>query len=145
MTWDPNTGNLYWAVASVLGLTDQRLVEINLKTGKGAFVCWLEETGGLYVVADTKSQLDPVDHADSVQLSHDTLTLKPTETFQLTASVYPWNASDRTVSWRSSDETIATVAPDGTVTALAAGTCTITAVSNLNPDLTASCAVTVAP
>ena len=145
MTWDPNTGNLYWAVASVLGLTDQRLVEINLKTGKGAFVCWLEETGGLYVIAEGKSQLDPVDHADSVQLSHNTLTLKPAETFQLTASVYPWNASDRTVSWRSSDETIATVAPDGTVTALAAGTCTITAVSNLNPDLTASCAVTVAP
>lgn len=121
------------------------LMEINPNTKKYTSICELSQTGGLYVIAEAKSQLDPVDHADSVQLSHGTLTLQPTETFQLTASVYPWNASDRTVSWSSSDETVATVAPDGTVTALAEGTCTITAVSNLNPDLTASCAVTVAP
>lgn len=101
---------------------------------------------GLYIVPGASVGDDGGDvNPTSIELSQTELTLKPTETFQLTASVYPWSASDRTVSWRSSDETIATVAPDGTVTALAAGTCTITAVSNLNPDLTASCAVTVAP
>lgn len=150
MAWDPNTGNLYWAYCSITDAMtgnghSAMLMEINPNTKKYTSICELSQTGGLYVIAEAKSQLDPVDHADSVQLSHGTLTLQPTETFQLTASVYPWNASDRTVSWSSSDETVATVAPDGTVTALAEGTCTITAVSNLNPDLTASCAVTVAP
>lgn len=145
MTWDSNTGKLYWATGCLIK-PSLDLVEIDPVTRDFTHVCSLPTTfGGLYVVSETRSQFEPVDHADLVQLSHDILALHPAETSQLTAFVYPWNATDRTVSWASSDETVATVSSDGTVTALAEGTCTITATSNRNPDLSASCTVTVTP
>ena len=145
MTYDHNTNKIYWASFSTSGLGN-RLYEVS--PYKNELQCVIENIGsitGLYVVTGKSGGGFQETNPTSIELSQTELTLKPAETFQLTASVYPWNASDRTVSWRSSDETVATVAPDGTVTALAEGTCTITAVSNLNPDLTASCAVTVAP
>lgn len=150
MTYDHNTNKIYWAAYSSRSLGgiefDGRLYEISPDNNK--LECVVENIGnitGLYIPTGKSGGSYQETNPTSIKLSQTELTIKPTETFQLTASVYPWNASDRTVSWSSSDETVATVAPDGTVTALAEGTCTITAVSNLNPDLTASCAVTVAP
>lgn len=148
MTYDHNTNKIYWAAYTfnMVGESSGSLYEVS--ADKSEMQCVVKDIGnitGLYIVTGKSGGSYQETNPTSIELSQTELTLKPTETFQLTASVYPWNASDRTVSWRSSDETIATVAPDGTVTALAAGTCTITAVSNLNPDLTASCAVTVAP
>ncbi|MBO0441183.1 M6 family metalloprotease domain-containing protein, partial [Candidatus Enterococcus ikei] len=46
---------------------------------------------------------------------------------QLTATITPDNATNKTVTWRSSDEKIATVDQKGLVTAQASGTATITA------------------
>ncbi|WP_375270038.1 hypothetical protein DOK67_0001195 [Enterococcus sp. DIV0212c] len=46
---------------------------------------------------------------------------------QLTATITPDNATNKTVTWRSSDEKIATVDQKGLVTAQASGTVTITA------------------
>ena len=48
---------------------------------------------------------------------------------QLSATVLPTNATDKSIVWTSSDEDIATVASDGTITALSVGTTTITAIS----------------
>lgn len=75
----------------------------------------------------------------SVTLSQSTLTLKQGETQKLTATVFPSDATDKTVSWSSSNPSIATVS-DGTVTAKDSGTATITAKAG---DKTASCTVTV--
>ncbi len=85
----------------------------------------------------------PTIPATSVTLS-DTVAVVPVgETLQLSATVLPDDASNRTVTWSSSDEAIATVDASGLVTAVAAGTATITATTCDGTALTASCTVTV--
>ena len=65
-----------------------------------------------------------------VTLSHDKAELtKVGETLQLTATVKPSYADNKTITWKSSDEKVATVDKDGKVTAVANGTVTITATS----------------
>ena len=60
----------------------------------------------------------------------------------LTATVEPTDATNPTVTWSSSNDSVVTVA-DGKVTAVAAGSATITAISVDDPDIKATCAVTV--
>ena len=64
------------------------------------------------------------------------------ETFQLTATVLPENATYKTVTWASSNESIATVDQNGLVTALSLGECNITATCQ---GITATCHITVVP
>ncbi len=51
-------------------------------------------------------------------------------TAQITAQVFPENATDKSLTYTSSDETVATVDNTGKVTAKATGTATIKAISN---------------
>ena len=69
-------------------------------------------------------------------------TDKDPRSFQLTATVEPANASDKTVSWASSAPGVATVDKDGNVTAVSKGTATITVTTN-DGGKAASCTVTV--
>jgi uncharacterized protein YjdB len=69
-------------------------------------------------------------------------TITVGESFTLTATVLPDNATNKAVTWTSSDESVATVSADGTVTAKAAGTVTIT-VTTADGNKTATCTVTV--
>ncbi|MCQ2959050.1 MAG: glycosyl hydrolase family 8 [Bacteroidales bacterium] len=55
----------------------------------------------------------------------------------------PADATNKSVTWSSSKESVATVT-DGVITAVAAGTCTITATSEADPSIKAEIAVTVA-
>ncbi len=80
--------------------------------------------------------------AEKVILGQETLSLMVGDTFTLTATVLPEDASDKTVTWTSSDESIVTVNADGVVTALSNGTAIITA-STSTPGVTATCEVTV--
>ena len=76
----------------------------------------------------------------SIYLNPTTLTLEVGKTYSLMATVYPSNATDKTVSWTSSNTSVATVSK-GTVTAVSVGTATITAEAG---DKSATCVVTVA-
>lgn len=77
-----------------------------------------------------------------VGVSPSTLTLDVDETYQLTATVSPSNATVKTVAWTSSAEGVATVNENGVVTAVAAGSATITATTS-DGSYTDTCAVTV--
>jgi hypothetical protein len=65
------------------------------------------------------------------------------ETEQLSATVLPVNANDKTLTWQSSNTAVATVSTDGLVTALAAGTTVITATANDGSGKLANCTVIV--
>lgn len=80
--------------------------------------------------------------ATGVTLNENNKTLKTEETFQLTATVAPDNATNKNVTWSSSDENIATVDENGNIKAIAKGTVTIT-VTTADGGHTATCNVTV--
>lgn len=63
----------------------------------------------------------------SVSISTTSAELEIGKTLQLTATVSPSNATDKSVSWTTSSATVATVTPTGMVTAKAEGTTNITA------------------
>ena len=88
---------------------------------------------------------DPVENSEvavsSVSLNLSMITLKPGGSANLTATINPSIATDKTITWSSSDDKIATV-KNGTVTAVRAGTVTITAKCG---DKEATCTVTVIP
>lgn len=80
--------------------------------------------------------------AESIILSAETLNLLVGDTDQLTATVMPANTTDKSVSWFSSDISVATV-ENGKVTAISAGKVTITATTNDDSNLSATCEVIV--
>lgn len=75
----------------------------------------------------------------SVSLDKNTAGLLVGETLQLSATVLPSNATDKTVIWTSSDSDVATV-ENGLVTALAAGEAVITATAE---EISATCDITI--
>ena len=65
------------------------------------------------------------------------------QTAQLSASVLPSNAENKSITWNSSNTNVATVSSDGFVTALANGNTTITATALDGSGKSGSCAVIV--
>ncbi|MBK5014433.1 DUF1073 domain-containing protein [Pantoea sp. S62] len=80
--------------------------------------------------------------AAGVTVTPATASLAVGATRQLTGTVQPTDATDRTGTWTTSDATKATVSSTGLVTAVAAGSATITFRSN-DGNFTGSTAVTV--
>ena len=70
-------------------------------------------------------------------------TLGALETYQLSASVYPSDANNKTLIWTSSDTAVATVSNTGLVTAIGRGTATITATATDGSEVYDTCIVTV--
>ena len=84
--------------------------------------------------------VDPI-HVSGVSLDKSSTTITVGGTEQLTATIAPANATNKSVTWSSSDESKATVS-GGLVTAVAAGPATIT-VTTVDGSHTATCSVTV--
>lgn len=78
----------------------------------------------------------------SISQDKTALTLTEEETYQLTATIEPADATNQNVTWTSDDTAVATVSSDGLVTAVQAGTATIT-VTTEEGGKTATCRVTV--
>ena len=91
---------------------------------------------------EQKAETDvPATAVTSVALDKTTLALTVGDAaVQLTATVAPEDATDKTVTWSSDKTSVATVDATGKVTAVAAGEATITAKAG---DKTATCKVTV--
>lgn len=80
--------------------------------------------------------------ATGITLSQTSLTMNSGTTAQLTATLSPEGAVG-SVTWTSSDESVATVDANGIVTAVAGGSCSITATAAYGVVITATCEVTV--
>lgn len=78
----------------------------------------------------------------NVQLNNSEKDVKVGESFDLTTTVSPYDADDKSVVWTSDDNGIATVV-DGKVTGVKAGKVKITATSVSNSEVSATCDVTV--
>ena len=78
-----------------------------------------------------------------ITLSSSLLTLTPHSTAQLTATVTPSDALNSHIVWSSSNANVATVDSNGFVTAVAGGTCTVTAMAQDGSGVTATCEVMV--
>ena len=81
---------------------------------------------------------------ESIELNMTTASMLVGDTLQLTATVLPENATDKTVTWVSSDAGAASVTNNGLVTALEQGDATITVTANGNPALKATCVIQLA-
>ena len=78
------------------------------------------------------------------------ITLNKTESeltvgdkLQLSATVRPTNATNKSVSWSSTNESVAVVSESGLVTAVGSGTCQVKATANDGSGKSASCLITV--
>jgi uncharacterized protein YjdB len=78
----------------------------------------------------------------SVSLNKTSTNLTVGGSEQLTVTVAPNNATNKTVSWLSNNTTVATVSNNGLITAVSAGSATIT-VTTQDGNKTATCVVTI--
>lgn len=83
------------------------------------------------------------DEVTSVVLNQTEVTMKPDDTIQLTATVYPANAANKKLIWTSSNEDVAMVTDEGFVLAMAEGEADITATSAENSSIKAVCHIKV--
>lgn len=77
----------------------------------------------------------------SIVLSTNSCEIVEEESFQLSYTLFPENASDYGLTWKSADENVAIIAADGKITAKAPGQTTIS-ISN-QEGFIATCSVTV--
>lgn len=78
-----------------------------------------------------------------IELDPDKWKGKEGDTFQIIATVYPTNASNKTLEWSTSDDSIATVDAEGIVKVLKSGNCVITAKATDDSGVEASCIISV--
>lgn len=122
------------------GQTSISVTVVKCETGTG------ENTTALPCTAPADQTITitaPTVEATGITVTPETATVVRGSTTELTATLTPENATSE-VTWSSSDEAIATVDQSGVVTGVKAGTATITAtVEDTEPELSASCTVTV--
>lgn len=83
------------------------------------------------------------DEVTSVVLNQTEVTMKPDDTIQLTATVYPANAANKKLVWTGSNDDVAMVTDEGFVLAMAEGEADITATSAENSSIKAVCHIKV--
>ncbi|MDO5527699.1 MAG: Ig-like domain-containing protein [Prevotella sp.] len=79
----------------------------------------------------------------SVTLNQSSISLKEGNTYQLSASVYPANATNKNVNWSSSNTSVASVCSYGLISAKSSGTATVTCRAADGSGKYATCRVSV--
>ena len=138
MAWDHIADELYYCFPNTL-------LRINTKNAEPTLLGYFNyQCVGLYIAEEVKnSPFAPTDDVTRLELNLTATRVLKNNALALEASVWPWNASDRSVTWTSSNTSVATVNSSGLVSGIAPGTAVITATSNLDPSKRASCTVTV--
>ncbi|MGM9804478.1 MAG: Ig domain-containing protein [Muribaculaceae bacterium] len=134
VTWSSSNTNV--ATVSSSGLVTAKAAGTAIITCRAADGSGASATCSITVT-------DPNISVTSITLSNSAISLTPGDTKQLSATVYPTNASNRVVTWSSSNTTVATVSSNGLVTAKTAGNAIIFCRSTDGSEITALCGVTV--
>ncbi len=136
--------------ASIKGVTwkssNPKIAKVNSKgvvTGlkRGSTVITATAKDGSHVKATySMSVTQPV---TSISMNQKKVSVIAGRTAYARATVYPSDASDKSLIWYTSDKKIATVRGNGQVVGVKAGTCTLYCKSVSNPDVKASAKVVV--
>lgn len=104
----------------------------------------------IHAVADGETEISsdegaysPFIVASRIMLDSEEIAMLNGGVKKLTAKVFPNNAMNRSLVWVSGDPTVATVSPEGEVTGVGVGATTVTCRTLGNPNVFASCPVTV--
>ena len=111
--------------------------QISTYSAKAIYAYYLDEDGNRTVIIDSRNSLGNSDNNNnnddsmipvtSVTLNRSSLTLDVGDTYNLSVTICPTNATNKSVTWSSSNKSVATVSSSGKITAKKAGTTTITA------------------
>ncbi len=115
--------------------------EVTAKTAGSAIITVTTTDGGKKATCSITVNEKTVS-VTGVSLDKTSLSMIEGDSFALTATVLPSNATNKSVAWSSSNTSIATVSSSGLVTAKSVGTATIT-VKTEDGEKTATCSVTV--
>ncbi len=111
---------------------DGALAALNTYLESGTDALELETNGMVQITLKPGDDLTPYSppstvYPKSISVNYNTAEIREGETLQLSATVLPENASDKTVIWGSSCPEVATVDANGVVTAVSTGKATIMA------------------
>lgn len=144
MTYDPETGNLYWAQAADDYTSALRLVDMHtgLSTALGPIGAYGAMVSCLYTETENEPKAPTKVQPNGIRMA-EKLFVVAGRTAILDAQVLPVSVAvvNQKLTWSSSDPSVATV-NSGVVTGVRAGTAVITATSANG--YSASCEVTVA-
>ena len=138
--------NITWKSSDETIAKVQNGIVTGIKEGK-AIITAITEDGNYKATCEITVkkpiQIENVDvKVTGIALNKSSEKIQVGETFNLVATVYPANATNKQVKWMSSDEAIATVSETGIIKTIKEGTCTIT-VTSLDGSFSASCVLTV--
>ncbi len=125
---------------TVAKVNDTGLVQ-TLKSGNATITALLTTDAGIrnQVILNITTETIAV---TDIALDTNQTTIAVNQTFQLSPTITPNNATNQTVTWQSSNTAVATVDTNGLVTALVAGNTTIT-VTTADGNNTATATITV--
>ena len=144
----------YFLTGSVIAAGDGKVMTIEMKP-KGEYVPGGEYTAGVkdiklgtsemankYAGVDSESTFTVFYPVTSISIEPSPAALDKGQTLKLVATVNE-DATNKNITWSSADESIVSVDAEGVVTGVDYGTATITVFSESNPEVKATCEVTV--
>ncbi len=134
---DANDKTVFWSTSDSTVATVDSTGKITAKSSGSATITATTSNGKKASCTVNVNSIE----VSSVSLNAYSITLDEQQTYQLSATVYPSNATNKTLTWSTNNSSVATVTSTGKVTAVSGGTANITAKTTNGKS--ASCTVTV--
>ena len=134
ITWSSSNNNV--ATVSSSG------VVTGVSAGTCSITATAQDGSGVYASASL-TVTTPIVLVTGITLNKTSLSIEEGSSEGLTATVSPWNATNKGITWSSSNNNVATVSSSGVVTGVSAGACSITATAQDGSGVYASASLTV--
>lgn len=134
--------NVNWSSSNTSVATVSNGLVSAKSAGTAIITCRAADGSGKYATCKVSVESATV-YVSSITLNKNSASLYVGETTQLTATVSPSSATNKSVSWTSDDTSVATVSSTGLVTAKSAGTATITCKAKDGSGKQATCNISV--